>query len=276
MKSRLGARRLVWTPDLSLADTEQIFFVLLIDFDFPTIEVGLEHLNHIGIRIGDQQVSGLAIEPMPVSVIGQRGDDDQAEGPTLSAATPENWADGLVTQLMRTAGSKDRGSLPGDGVIFAHLFRRAQIFTVRTSSSPARLSFRQSRQMNVFAGSSDQDGAFGQPTQHREIAIAGIDNDPQDTLGEIGHGVQTRTDLLNQEGTLSTEALLAAHLVILFPFGIWRFLAHLLHIGVGLVVRVGGCRFWCSFLFRLRYRWRQIEGNRNRARRADAVDRADQ
>ncbi len=122
MKSRLGARRLVWTPDLSLADTEQIFFVLLIDFDFPTIEVGLEHLNHIGSRIGDQQVSGLAIEPMPVSVIGQRGDDDQAEGPALSAAPPENRADGLVTQLMRTAGGKDRGLLPGDGVIFAHLF----------------------------------------------------------------------------------------------------------------------------------------------------------
>src|SRR5439155_72647 len=82
-------------PDLSLADTEQIFFVLLIDFDFPTIEVGLEHLNHIGSRIGDQQVSGLAIEPMPVSVIGQGGDDDQAEGPALGGATPENRADGV-------------------------------------------------------------------------------------------------------------------------------------------------------------------------------------
>ena len=88
MKSRL-VRDGLFGPDLSLADTEHIFFVLLIDFDFPAIEVGLEHLNRIGSRIGDQQGSGLAIEPMPVIVIGQRGDDDQAEGPALSAAPPE-------------------------------------------------------------------------------------------------------------------------------------------------------------------------------------------
>src|SRR5437870_5093758 len=137
---------------------------------------------------------------MPMSVICQRRDDDQTQRSPLSATTPENRAEGLVTQLMRTTGGKDRGRLPGNGVILAHLFRRSQIFTVEAAASPGRLSFRESRQMNVFASASDQNRAFRQSAQDREIAIAGIDDNPQDALGEIGDVIQTRADVLNQEG----------------------------------------------------------------------------
>src|SRR6266705_1779344 len=129
MKGRL-MRDGLFGPNLGLADTQQVFFFLLVDFDFPTIEIGLEDLNHIRGRIGDQQISGLAIETMAMGVIRQRRDDDQAQGSPLSAPTPENRTDGLVTQLMRTTGGKDRGSLPGNGVILTHLFGSPQIFTV--------------------------------------------------------------------------------------------------------------------------------------------------
>src|SRR5262245_7572487 len=116
MKSRLMGDGL-FGPNLGLANAEQVFLVLLIDFDFPAVEVGLEDLDDIGSWVGDQQVSGLAIQAMAVSVIGQRRNDDQAQGVTLSATTPEHRADRLVTQWMRTTGSKDRGALPGNGVI---------------------------------------------------------------------------------------------------------------------------------------------------------------
>ena len=89
MKSRLMGDGL-FRPHLRLTDTEQIFFFLLIDFNFPTIEIGLKDLNHIGGRIADQQVSGLTIETMPVSVIGQRRDNDQTQGAPLGATAPEN------------------------------------------------------------------------------------------------------------------------------------------------------------------------------------------
>src|SRR5439155_12877682 len=173
MESRLMRNRL-FRPNLGLADTEQIFFVFLIDFDFPTIKVSLEYLNHIRSRIGDQQVCGVAIETMAMSVIGQRGNDDQAQGALLSAAAPENRTDGFVTQSMRTAGGKDGGVLPGNGVIFAHLVRSRHIFTVAAPPSTARACSRQSRQLNVFACSSDQDNTLDQLTQHGPIAVAGI------------------------------------------------------------------------------------------------------
>src|SRR5258708_22720904 len=194
MKGRL-MRDGLFGPNLRLADTQQVFFFLLVDFDFPTIEIGLEDLNHIRGRIGDQQISGLAIEAMAMSVIRQRRDDDQAQGSPLSATAAENRTDGLVTQLMRTTGGKDRGSLPGHGVILTHLFGSPQIFTVEASSSSARLGFGQSRQMNVFASAADQNGTFGQSAQHREIAIAGIDNDQQAALRETGDAIQTREDI---------------------------------------------------------------------------------
>src|ERR1700686_2694881 len=142
---------------------------------------------------------------MAMSVIGQRSDDEQAQGAPLSTTPPEQRTDGFVTELMRTAGGKDRGVLPGNGVLFAHLFGSPQILSEEATSSSAQLCFRQSRQTNVFTSSSDQDGTFRQSAQHGEIAIAGVDNDPQDALGEIGDAVQPRADLLNQESPLSTE-----------------------------------------------------------------------
>src|SRR5262245_3920618 len=176
---------------------------------------------------------------MPMSVIGQWSDDDQPQRSALSATTPKNGPHRLITQLVSTTGSKYRGALPRNGVILAHLFWSAQVFTVGRSSASTGWRFRQSRQMNVFTSSSDQDGTFGQSAKDREIAIAGIDNHPQDALGEIGHGIQPRADLLNQSRSLSTEALLPAHLVILFPFRIGRRRARFLGIGV-VGVRNGG------------------------------------
>src|SRR5215468_5470575 len=131
-------------PNLSLSDTQQVFFFLLIDFDLPTIEVSLENGNDIGSRIGDQQVSGLAVEAMPMSVIGQGRDDDQAQRKALSATTPEQWADGFVAELMRATGGKDSSALPRNGVVLTHLFGRPQILAVDAPPAAARLSFRQS------------------------------------------------------------------------------------------------------------------------------------
>src|SRR5262252_335790 len=162
-------------PNLSLSDPQQIFFVLLIDFDLPTIEVGLEDLNDIGGRIGNQQVGRLAVETMPMSVIGQRRDDNQTQRAPLSATTPEERANGFVTELMRTASGKYGGALPRNGVVLAHLFGGSQILAVEARSTSARGRFRQSRQVDVFTCTSDQYGAFGDSAQHGEIAVAGID-----------------------------------------------------------------------------------------------------
>src|SRR5690348_13263724 len=181
-------------PNLSLFDTKQIIFVLLIHFDLPTIEISLEDLNDIGGRIGNQQVSGLAVETMSMSVIGQRRDDDQAQRASLSATTPQERADRLETELMRTASGKDGRALPGNGVVFTHLFGSAQILAIEAWPTSARGRFRQSRQVDVFTCASDQYGAFGDSAQHGEIAVAGIDNDPQDALSEIGDGIQSRAD----------------------------------------------------------------------------------
>src|SRR5262249_30787006 len=136
-------------PDLSLADAKQILFVLLIDFNFPSVKVGLQDLNEVGVGIGHQQVCRIAIEKMAVSAISQRCNDDQTQRPSLSATTPEQGADGLVRQLMATASGKDGGVLPRDGVIFAHLFGSCEILTVSGTTPPARWSFRQSGKTNV-------------------------------------------------------------------------------------------------------------------------------
>src|SRR5215469_8640511 len=225
----------LFRPNLSLSDTQQIFFFLLIDFDLPTIEVSLKNGNDIGSRIGNQQVSGLAVEAMPMSAIGQRRDDDQAQRDPLSATTPEEWADGFIAELMRASGGKDGGALPGNGVVLTHLFGRAQILAVDAPPAAARLSFRQGRQVDVFTGASDQYGAFRDSAQHGAIAVAGIDNHPQDALSETGDGIQSRADLLNQNRSLSAETLLWTPVVILFPFGSGGFVSH-----VGTVRMAGG------------------------------------
>src|SRR5690349_18967480 len=112
MKSRLMGDGL-FGPDLSLAHAKQVFFFLLIGFDLPSIKVSLQDLSRIGVGIGDQQVGRVAIEAMTMSVIGQWRDDDQPQRVALSATTPENGANGFVSELVATAGCKDRGALPG-------------------------------------------------------------------------------------------------------------------------------------------------------------------
>src|SRR5215468_10438980 len=262
----------LFRPNLSLSDTQQIFFFLLIDFDLPTIEVSLKNWNDIGSRIGNQQVSRLAVEAMPMSAIGQRRDDDQAQREALSTTTPEQWADGFVAELMRASDGKDGSALPGNGVVLTHLFGCPQILAVDAPPAAARLSFRQRGEVDVFTRASDQYGALCDSAQHGAIAIAGIDNHPQDALSETGDGIQSRADLLNQNRSLSAEALLTAHGVILFPFGIRGLVSH-----VG-AVPIAGVRDGrrCFLLFGFGYRRRQIESDRNGAGRTDAIDRTDQ
>src|SRR5215468_113200 len=256
----------LFRPNLSLSDTQQIFFFLLIDFDLPTIKVSLKNWNDIGSRIGNQQVSGLAVEPMPMRAIGPRRDDDQAQRKALSTTTPEQWADGFVAELVGASGGKDGSALPGNGVVVTQLFGCPQILAVDAAPAAARLSFRQSRQVDVFTRASDQYGAFRDSAQHGAIAVAGIDNHPQDALSETGDGIQSRADLLNQNRSLSAETLLTAHVVILFPFWISGFVSHLR------AVPIAGVRDWrrCFLLFGFGYRGRKIEGDRNGAGRTDA------
>ena len=184
MEGRLTGDGL-FRPNLSLSDTQQIFLFLLIDFDLPTIEVSLENGNDIGSRIGHQQVSGLAVEAMPMSVIGQRRDDDQAQRKALSATTPEQWADGFVSELMRATGGKDGSALPGNGVVLTHVFGSSQILAVDAAPAAARLSFRQSRQVDVFTRAADQ-------YVERQRVHADDDGQADPALGDEAELVQPR------------------------------------------------------------------------------------
>src|SRR5437773_2101904 len=122
--------------------------------------------------------------------------------------------------------------------------------------------------MNVFAGSTNQNSPFRQRLEDRLIAVTAIDYGPQNTLRVANDLIQTGAYLLDQGGSLGTEAFLAPQSVVLLPF----FLCGLVCCHPRLIdgILSGGCHRVRLFLLRLRDGWSQVEGDGDGTSRAVA------
>jgi hypothetical protein len=77
---------------LGLSDAKGVFFLAVIDFDLPAVEVDLKQGLGVVDEAGGEQISGVAvIEPAALAFAAGCGrDDDDAQGLCGSAGTPRS------------------------------------------------------------------------------------------------------------------------------------------------------------------------------------------
>jgi hypothetical protein len=92
-------RHRVLIAHLSLADSENVFFITIINFDLPTIKTGMNQELGWRIKIGGQEVSGIAIvgARMLREFVRNGSDYDQAQLFETCSTSPQNVLDLFVS-----------------------------------------------------------------------------------------------------------------------------------------------------------------------------------
>lgn len=68
--------------DVGVAGADEGFFLAEVDLDAPAPEVGLEEFFEAHVRIGAEEVGGLAVEEFGIlaQAVAERGDDEESQG----------------------------------------------------------------------------------------------------------------------------------------------------------------------------------------------------
>src|SRR5512135_866837 len=179
-------------PDLSLAHTEQVLFLLLISLDLPAVEVGLQGLPYFDPGITHQQVGRVSIEGVSVSPVAQWCDNYQTHGPVPGSTAPQHGRDGLVAQVVFFAGREYPTALPGNRFVFPESFRSGKGCSVGFLSSFAALGVVEGLvEPDVLAGPPDENDALGKHPKHGPVAERGIHYSPEDPVPQRGNAVET-------------------------------------------------------------------------------------
>ena len=101
-----GLRR----PKLSLAHADDLFFVSMIDLDFPSPKVILKELIECQMGVGTDQEGRLSIEHLAclAEAIADRGDDQQTQRASSSALFPKDRSEGLDAEGVELSRGEGR------------------------------------------------------------------------------------------------------------------------------------------------------------------------
>ena len=104
-------------PDLCLTHSKDAFFVAMVDFNLPTIEVGLQKFFGRQLVVVAQQVGLLPVIELSLFglAIGGGREDQEPQKPSATSALPEQLADFLEANPAVSRTMKDFGLFAGDG-----------------------------------------------------------------------------------------------------------------------------------------------------------------
>src|SRR5260370_477316 len=100
-----------------MTHSKDALFVAMVDFNLPTIEVGLQKLFGSQLVVVAQQVCLLPVIAPPLFslAIGRGREHKEPQKPPTTSPLPEHLADFLEANLAVFRAVKDFGLFPGDG-----------------------------------------------------------------------------------------------------------------------------------------------------------------
>src|SRR5215470_12807855 len=196
---------------LGFTDSQNVFFITMIDFDLPSIKTGLDQQLDRGIEIGGQKISWLAVVGARVfgKLVGHRGDYYQSQSPLPGSALPQHAFHLFVSYGAPFASHIDTHPAPRT-VLLAHLFWGEDLLIVFAAGA-----FRSRKaQSRILAAASHQMGPFQMGIEHRLVRETPIPNSEQRALTSASF-VQARAKASNHIQGLSREIICLLQLVIL-------------------------------------------------------------
>src|SRR4029077_20589022 len=159
-------------PDLCLTHSKDALFVAMVDFNLPTIEVGLQKFFGAQLVIVAQQVGFFAVVEMACFGLAIRDGrhDKEAQKPSTASPLPEHLADFLEADPAVFGAVKDFGLFPRDSGVFRDRFGTEKLCSIVATTLPLMGK----TEPQVFASSRNEDRAIQRLAEGRFIAEGAI------------------------------------------------------------------------------------------------------
>lgn len=171
--------------DMGVSGANEVFFVAKVDLDAPAPKVALEEFFETHVRVGAEEIGGLAVKESGAFAqsVAEWGDDNKPQGQVGSGLAPEDWAEGFDAELVMATGGEGTDGLPGNGVVGTKGFggRGGVSIAARAAVSGSFGSFGEVVEDGVFAGTTDVNASGGKATDNGfvgEAAVASEDDAP--------------------------------------------------------------------------------------------------
>jgi len=177
---------------LSLADSQQLFFIPEVDLDVLAPEIGLDDVLEGLARICTDEVSGFTIQEPGAFFrpIGQGSDGDQAQGESGPCGAPEKGCEGFYLELVQLTGGKDLKGLPGYRGVFSEGLRGGGEMAILAFTAPlgGGIGLRGIIELGVCPSSTDEGGAIREAFEDCGVSEAAVYGDPEGSffVGLIG------------------------------------------------------------------------------------------
>ncbi len=178
-----------------MSHANDAFFVVVVDLDFPSIDVSLNKCLQIKFWIGADEESGFAVEELRsfAQAVSQRFDDNEKQRFIGSGFAPEHGTEGFDLEVTDLSDGKTRDFLKGDLVIVQD-FLWCWGFEAVLAWTPVCFCVwvQRQAQVGVLADAPDECGSGRQCFQENLIGIAAINADEelaQQGIGALIEGI---------------------------------------------------------------------------------------
>src|SRR5260370_29115974 len=209
---------------LSLADSQRVFFITMVNFNLPSIEACTNEQLARSIEIGRQEVSWLAIVDAGVlgELVGHRSDHYQSESPLPGPTLPQHPFYFFVSNAALFASQINPCPTPSF-VVLAYLFWSEYLLVILAP----RAAWSRKAKSGILAAASHQMGPIQFGTEHRLVRKAPVSNNDQWALAPASL-VYAVTKASNHVQSLSREIVCLFQLPVLLVILLTGALARLL------------------------------------------------
>jgi len=167
--------------DLSVANTDELLLIAMIDLDVPSREIGSNGLLERQIRISTDEKSWLTIEQAPGlgETVTEWPDDDDSKRHVRSSLSPEIGADGFHFAVVETTGCEDFDGLPRNVRVNADLIGCRSAMAIESFPAACGLSFGGKPEFSILANATDQGSSRREILEHGLIHIATVNRDDE-------------------------------------------------------------------------------------------------
>src|SRR5207253_5327999 len=144
--------------NLGLADTDELLFVTMVDLDVPTPEVVLNDGLKRQIRIGADQIGGLAVKQAALfsEAIPQGANNDQSQQPMGAGFAPLDGSDRFIFTVVVLAGGPDPDFAPRNALILEQRFGCGSSLAITSAAATAGLLGRRIKELGVFPNATNE------------------------------------------------------------------------------------------------------------------------
>ena len=208
--------------DLAFSNADEGFFVAVIAFNFPAIDVSLKEKFQRESQVGANEECGIAVEEFGTfaETIAEGFNNDETKRAIGTGFSPEDLVGDFDPEVPELPGSegadfKERNGLIGEN--FLGSWR--QLPEAAGAALTGSRGIQRQTEFSVFANAAEQDRIVRQTRKDRLISVGAIDRHKQRPLGGGGTLIESVAHLLDDVSAGNRQGAQFALLLVIRPFG---------------------------------------------------------